>query len=337
MRRSYLLGWPVRPRERPLLTLLCERPAGALQRAVDGRHGVVEQVGDLARRPVEYVTQHEHGALLGRQHLHRGNERQADCLPRLGDIVRLRRGAAQRAVGVRLEVGVDGRGRATALLDHAQAHVGRDPVEPRGERRARLEAADAAPRPQKRLLQCVVGVVDRAEHAIAVDVQRGAVGCRQIHEGALLAGAGRGHDGVMVRRRRHEAGTGGGPPSCVHGEAANVPGTPPRATNRTPSGPGRTRRSCSGPTRAGPTPRIWAPCPRRTPPSGRRSARCAAPKWSARASPAPESPSGLVELAFTWNGTLTNPRARAGAAVRGRRRSAARVAPGLPEPSEISA
>ena len=47
--------------------------------------GVVEELGDLARRPVEHVAQHEPRALLGRQQLHRGDEGEPDPLALLDD------------------------------------------------------------------------------------------------------------------------------------------------------------------------------------------------------------------------------------------------------------
>ena len=106
----------------------------------------LEQLGDLARRPVEHVAQHEHGALLRWQQLHRGDERQADTLARIGRCLlrarRRRRQLVEQAVGIGLQVRVGGAlARVAALLDHPQADVGRDPIQPRGQRRARLEAS----------------------------------------------------------------------------------------------------------------------------------------------------------------------------------------------------
>ena len=93
---------------------------------------------------------------------------------------------------------VDCGGRVPAsLLHHAQAHVGRDPVQPRAQRRARLEAVDASPGAEHRLLQRVVGVVQRAEDAIAMPVQRLAMRRGQPHERLLVAGL-RGDEHRMV-------------------------------------------------------------------------------------------------------------------------------------------
>ena len=51
-------------REAPLVLFTLKAVAAALQRAVDGRHGVVEQIRDLAGRPAEDVAQHDGHALL---------------------------------------------------------------------------------------------------------------------------------------------------------------------------------------------------------------------------------------------------------------------------------
>ena len=70
-------------------------------------------------------------------------------------------------------------------------------VEPGAQRAAALEATEPAPDPQQRLLQRVLGVVQRAEHPVAVGVQLAAVGLDQPLEGAFVAGAG----GVKMRCR----------------------------------------------------------------------------------------------------------------------------------------
>jgi hypothetical protein len=87
---------------------------------------------------------------------------------------------------------------ARTLLDHPQADGHRDPVDPRRHRRTRLEAIDAAPRTQHRLLQCVVRVGHRAEQPVAVPVPRGPVWRRQLHEGLLVA-VPRGGDDLRLR------------------------------------------------------------------------------------------------------------------------------------------
>jgi hypothetical protein len=57
------------------------------------------------------------------------------------------------------------------LGDQVEARVRGDPVEPRADRAAALEPRQRPPRPQQRLLERVLGVVDGAEHAVAVRVQ----------------------------------------------------------------------------------------------------------------------------------------------------------------------
>ncbi len=59
--------------------------------------------------------------------------------------------------------------------DCVEAGVGRDPVEPGAERTSICEPGQPAPGTQQRLLQRVLGVVHRAEHAVAVGVQLSAI------------------------------------------------------------------------------------------------------------------------------------------------------------------
>ena len=99
---------------------------------------------------------------------------------------------------------VDGCGRVpTSLLKHPQAHVGRDPVHPRDQRRSRLEAVDVAPGPEHRLLHRIVGVVQRAEDPVAVPMQRLAVWRGQSYEGLFVAALGGDEHGVVEGRRLH--------------------------------------------------------------------------------------------------------------------------------------
>jgi hypothetical protein len=100
---------------------------------------------------------------------HRCHESEADRLATLG--LALGRLLLEQDVGIRLQVRVDRRRPAVALVDHPQADVRRDPVEPRRQLRARLEAPDAAPSAQHRLLESVVGVVHGSEHPVAMRVQ----------------------------------------------------------------------------------------------------------------------------------------------------------------------
>ena len=69
-----------------------------------------------------------------------------------------------------------------AGLQRSQARVGRNPVQPGPQRRPALERAEGPPRPQQRLLDDVLGVVHRAEHAVAVGEQLGPQRLRQPRE-----------------------------------------------------------------------------------------------------------------------------------------------------------
>ena len=72
-----------------------------------------------------------------------------------------------------------------------------------------------APRPQQRLLHGVVGVVQVAEHAVDVHVQRAPMRAAERDEGLLVAAAGGGEQPGQA-----EIGVGHGPPSSVHGDAS---------------------------------------------------------------------------------------------------------------------
>ena len=72
--------------------------------------------------------------------------------------------------------------------EHVQGAVGGDRVEPRADGRSLLEAAEPSPRREQRLLQRVLGVLDRAEDPVAVDVQLRPVGLDQLAERVLVAG-----------------------------------------------------------------------------------------------------------------------------------------------------
>ena len=78
-------------------------------------------------------------------------------------------------------------------VEHVEADVGRDPVEPAAEGRAALEAVEAAPRAQERVLHRVLGLERRAEHPVAVRGELPAVAL-QVVEGDL----------GLERRRLHD-------------------------------------------------------------------------------------------------------------------------------------
>ena len=68
-----------------------------------------------------------------------------------------------------------------------EAHVRRDAVEPCPDKRAAVERVAAAPRAQERLLHRVLGLVERGQHPVAVDVQLAPVPLGERRERGLLA------------------------------------------------------------------------------------------------------------------------------------------------------
>jgi hypothetical protein len=140
------------------------------------------------------LHQQERGALARRQVLERRHERQADALARQRSLTGAGVGVDHPRVGDRLDPalgrelgqvrGVEGHRRAQLVGPHpprvgaqqVEADVGGDPMEPRAQRRAPLEPLGRAPRAQQGLLDRVLGVARRTQHAIAVPGQRRAVG-----------------------------------------------------------------------------------------------------------------------------------------------------------------
>jgi hypothetical protein len=81
---------------------------------------------------------------------------------------------------------------AVALAQHVEAAVGGDGVQPGPQRGAALELLEPAPGGQQRLLQQVLGVLERAEDPVAVQLQLAAVGAGQLGKRALVAALGAG-------------------------------------------------------------------------------------------------------------------------------------------------
>ncbi len=180
--------------QRDLLALLgqvvVDRLARPLQRAVDGCHRGVQRVRHLACREPEHLAHDERRALTRRQQLERGDEGQLDALALLVARGRSRESVCEAELSVRVrldpgrlderrvEAGGDrraGRSRpAAAARVCARSWSGR-----RWSRCGRTRSAascaprtrQAAPGAQERLLQRVLGVVHRSEHAVAVRVQ----------------------------------------------------------------------------------------------------------------------------------------------------------------------
>ena len=129
-----------------------------------------------------------------------------DRLPGDDDGVRLgvaRRDLVEQPVGIRLQPRHLGervqrrRGaRAAAGRDRVEADVGGDPVQPGAEAGAARRSVAAAPGPQEGLLHEVLGLVERAEHAVAVHVQLAPVALHESGEGGLVAGLGGGDERI---------------------------------------------------------------------------------------------------------------------------------------------
>ena len=168
-----------RPLEAVRRQVLLHRRPRSLQRAVGRGDAGVEDRRRLGRRLPEHVAQDQRRPLPRRQDLHRGQERQLDRLP--GD-----------DRGVRLLVGrprsrrADGRGTAAATgprrTSASPAPVvfgcGSCPGRRWWRRGTATPAASSpssvlavTPRPQERLLDGVLRLVERRQHPVAVDVE----------------------------------------------------------------------------------------------------------------------------------------------------------------------
>ena len=160
----------LRARREPFL----DDRARPLQRRVHRRPRGVHGVGDLLRREPEHVEHEQRRALVGRQVLDRRDERQ---LHRLGARRLLVREVRERLEPQQLVVGtLVGRGRlgrggdihgqdpSLLAVELVQARVRRDPVQPRAQRRATLEAL--APAPARRLTSCSTSSASCAEPSI---------------------------------------------------------------------------------------------------------------------------------------------------------------------------
>ena len=181
--------------------------AGPFEGAVDRFDGRVEHVGHLAGVVPEHVAQDQHGELARGQDLQRGDEGQRDgfglFVAGLGAERHVDR-ALEEGVGKRLEphdLAEPGRlgrldpgdvpllGRAPAgRAQRVEAPVGGDPVEPGADRGASLEPAEALPGGQQRVLQGVLGVLEGAEHPVAVHLQLPAVRLGQLAERVAVPG-----------------------------------------------------------------------------------------------------------------------------------------------------
>jgi hypothetical protein len=188
----------------------------ALERASHRIGRGLEDARGLGPAEAEHVTQHDDGALAGRQQLQRRDERQGDRLGGLVPCLRSRLGAGQlieQQVWIRFEPGhvaEPGRlGRIGPGLRAVHRHppatgaqgieaaAGGNPVEPGADRGPFFEAPEPAPGGQQRLLERVLGVLGGAEDPVAVNLQLVPVRVDKLPERFLVAGPG---PGRQVRR-----------------------------------------------------------------------------------------------------------------------------------------
>jgi hypothetical protein len=183
---------------------LAERSPRPLERALDRRLGAVEHLRHLGGAKAEHVAEHERRALARRQVLQRRHECERDRLPRLVACLRPGRRVGE-TLEQRIRIGLEpdrlhhpgGLGRvehrrdllrtASAGAERVQGAVRRDPVQPGAQGGAALEAVESTPGGQQRLLHRVLGVLQRAEHPVAVELQLAAVPDDQLPEGVLVA------------------------------------------------------------------------------------------------------------------------------------------------------
>src|SRR6266536_370243 len=179
----------------------CCRLARARLRALDRLDTRVQHVGHFVRVESENVAQDEHGELARRQDLQGGHKGQGDGFGPLVAGLRAERrvdGTLEQGVGKWLEpddVAEPGRlGRfnighvpllgqpSAGRPSRVEAPVGGEPVEPGAQRGAFLEPSEASPGGHQRVLRCVLGVLERSEHPVAVHLQLAAVRLDQLPE-----------------------------------------------------------------------------------------------------------------------------------------------------------
>ena len=182
---------------------LGEMGARSLQRAVDRRRSGLEQLGDLGGAELHDVAQDQHRPLTcGSSCSAVATASRTLCrvLTAASGVNVSGSGSSQwwlPACCVEVDVGVVGPGAqargqhpAGAVLQRAQARGGGDPVQPGPQRGPLLERRVAAPAAQIRLLDEILGVVHRAEHAVAMRNQLAAKRRRLLDE-VLLGRHGR--------------------------------------------------------------------------------------------------------------------------------------------------
>jgi hypothetical protein len=86
---------------------------------------------------------------------------------------------------------------ARPALEDSQTGVGGDAVEPGAERRIAPIRGSSLPGPQECLLECILRILERAEHPVGVNLELAAVALDELGERRLVAGR-RGLDDVLL-------------------------------------------------------------------------------------------------------------------------------------------
>ena len=202
---------PLEPSRRKPLLHRCPRP---LQRAVRGGDTHSEHGGCVVGGPVERVPENQDRALARRQMLDRREKRELDRLPCDDHLVRL--GAlVEKAVRVRLKprqvsrrlrrrpergwrAGLVRHEAPRSALEDPETRVRGDPIEPGAERRASVVGRAAAPCTEQRVLDGVLGILERPEHPVGVHLELAAMALGQRRErGAVTVR--RGGDEALVQ------------------------------------------------------------------------------------------------------------------------------------------
>ena len=168
----------------------------SLQCTVHGRDARVEQLSDLCRLPPQHLAEDQDGPLPRRKVLQRGDEREANRLVLDRDVGGIRDRLDPGHLGRDVQVALDRLSRRAEVhrhgaplpaAQHVEADVRGDPVEPRFDRGPALEAVEAAPGPDERLLDSILGFERRGEHPVGV---RGQLRAVPLELGLELAGDG---------------------------------------------------------------------------------------------------------------------------------------------------
>ncbi len=177
-----------------------KRAARPIEGAVNGGRAGVEQRADLLRAPAEHVPQNEDRPLPRRKRLQGDHKSQCNCLPLIvarfrvalhgrkppvregldPDRLHDRRAARVTEFGFWEEIGRQSAAGSPGEL--VQAGVCGDLVQPGPKGGAGLIRAEPFPRLEQRLLNEILRVHHRTQHAIAVNVKLAAIGLGELGE-----------------------------------------------------------------------------------------------------------------------------------------------------------